>query len=411
MLHPAPTSNVRCSYVLDQALLAGMKALGCAAQGTRTNDRVLTRKAYEFYGAAVQAASTALLTPANTEDTLLLAVMMLTDFEAIIGAQYDAFDVWSKHVRGISALIEMRGKQQVQSSDGRLLFAQVLPSLLALYSRTGVPDHIHMLIAQMDSILSNTHDPVWHVTKAWIALADFQVDVMNDRAAGLVAIIADAHRLDTEFISAFRDVRSEWDCTTTTIPAEMRASLRPLEYLLTYQSSLASQIWTSMRQGRLVLRNLVLKCLQHLPGPLTHCHWVVVEATIAEYTATAYQMQCEILASAPQFIGLVPTPRGFLPATWNVMELSLRTAQRGNSDNTVCEVSSSIGISTYVTLQSDRLPVLRTTRAYNMVWALSLVASSTGQHTPEHSLAIELLRKLGNNLSVALATIQANKLA
>jgi hypothetical protein len=409
------------------ALLAGVKALGCATRSLATRDAGWSGHAYHFYGVAVYEVNKALRTSSASDDATLMAVLVVLDLEAMIGARESAADRWANHVRGASTLISLRGENQLRSVDGRLLFAQALSSLFALCFRSfvRVPEHVRQVINKADrDIMRRQHDPVWAVTKAWADALDLNCHLRSAEHLDLEAITNRAQQIDQAFINALAAASSQWTCTKHIMSPQMRLRWKPLKYLVRYQSSVAAQIWSTMRQGRLLMQAILLHCARHTrTQPTTGCRHKQQDQ-IEGCLANMSELRTDILASAPQSLGFI-SPSSSLKdfrtdacnVASNVSATSQQTVDDAQSraslnfliDQVKVQSPSTRGISAYVPLRSGILPVLRTTRAYNLLWALSLVVKTTESSTAEHQLALQFLDLLDLNTGLNLTPFKVEK--
>ena len=136
------------------------------------------------------------------------------------------------------------------------------------------------------------------------------------------------------------------------------------------------------------------------------------------------ELRTDILASAPQSLGFI-SPSSSLKdfrtdacnVASNVSGTSQQTVDDAQSraslnfliDQVKVQSPSMRGISAYVPLRSGILPVLRTTRAYNLLWALSLVVKTTESSTAEHQLALQFLDLLDLNTGLNLTPFKVEK--
>jgi hypothetical protein len=256
LVHPASTSNERCSLIQDSALLAAMKALGCAAQATIYRNQALSCDAQEFYVQAIKATSSALSQNTATSDTTLLAIITLSYYESTVGRDTESSDAWLNHVQGTSALLSLRGLEQIQTSDGRLLFMQAATNLMSLFTRLKkrLPPHIYELGQKAYENADRPHDMVWQVTLTWMKVVDFYSDVMDRRIPDAQKIISQALRLDADFISSFVNPSEAWLPRRVSVLQQHAKLLDPLQDVLLHSSTLVGQVSVSMSFGRLILQ-------------------------------------------------------------------------------------------------------------------------------------------------------------
>ena len=163
--HMAHPRSSRSPQVRDEKLLACMKAVGMASYYTATQSLTLRTAAMTYYATALSAVNVALMSLSSAlQDTTLLAIMALSSFEMMTSTFSPSLKGWASHVRGMAALIELRGVRQMETATGRLLFAQALSLIISDCIRAGmrVPDSIPRLL---DSLLKVRVVPCMYITR------------------------------------------------------------------------------------------------------------------------------------------------------------------------------------------------------------------------------------------------------
>jgi Fungal specific transcription factor domain len=116
---------------LNGALSAVISSVGLAALSNVSNDPTLMGKARQKHVSALSLTNAALRDPAIAkEDGTLAAVTLLGMFENITYRDFGNMKSWSNHVNGAAALVQLRGRQQLNTGVGRALFLQTRHSLV-----------------------------------------------------------------------------------------------------------------------------------------------------------------------------------------------------------------------------------------------------------------------------------------
>ena len=109
----------------SKALIHSIRALGLVGLARGADAPQLMQMAEGQYLNAIRAMNTALFdTEEAKKDNTLLAVMILTIFEMFTKGEKHNLVAWGNHIQGAAALLEARGKEQLQSREGIRLFVQ-----------------------------------------------------------------------------------------------------------------------------------------------------------------------------------------------------------------------------------------------------------------------------------------------
>jgi hypothetical protein len=131
------------------ALSCAVVALGLAGLSYRRNESSLLSAAKSMYSSALHLTNEALRDPATAAtDTTLISVLLLGLFEVSLSSldlstsaelmlrqtntcnAPPSMRAWLKHISGATALLELRGKQQLDTEIGRRLFAHLLTQIV-----------------------------------------------------------------------------------------------------------------------------------------------------------------------------------------------------------------------------------------------------------------------------------------
>lgn len=200
VIQPNPDSNVSI-HVKDTILLDSMKALGMAAYANFGRCKDLQEKAREYYIQAIQETNSILQSPDYLEDRALLAVLMLSFFEAVAGSSDNhSTSGWESHIRGLATLYELRGPKQVQTAEGRLLFMQAIANVTVSCFQVGarLPRSMHDVMRQAFQQLGVWRGPMCRLHSAYMRLCDLDSDSVQDTALDPHQLLDRALQLDNE---------------------------------------------------------------------------------------------------------------------------------------------------------------------------------------------------------------------
>jgi hypothetical protein len=122
----------------DGHLQHAFNACALASLGNRvTSDSVkFQERAYAEYSRALAGTNAALRHPEGSKsDTTLAAVLMLGMFENITAKQMGDF-AWGSHVEGAIQIVKARGRKQLRTKTGLLLFIAVRTQLVSPWLRS-----------------------------------------------------------------------------------------------------------------------------------------------------------------------------------------------------------------------------------------------------------------------------------
>lgn len=133
-------SDLYHTDTLPEGLMASMQAVGLAGYAHAVRAPSLKKNAQYLYMRALRATNTALRSPKEVKkDTTLMAVMILQIFETVTGCNQRSLTAWAEHVAGASALLRLRGPEQLNTPSGRRMFIQASSSLMISCIQRGLP--------------------------------------------------------------------------------------------------------------------------------------------------------------------------------------------------------------------------------------------------------------------------------
>lgn len=229
-------------------LLHGMKAVGLAGFAHASNSPSLMKSARWQYCKALKEVNTALKSPVHVKkDSTLTSIMVLSIFETITGCNQKSLKAWSDHIQGASALLKLRGVEQVDTITGRRLFGQVASSLMicCLTRQLPLPSHI---IEWSLAAKSKFETP----DRALVAhglMMDFtmlRASVLDGTLSEPLAVLSRALELDSELIVLFTtNLSDEW--AYESIYTELTDDRIHNGYYHLYYDHWVAQVWNGMR--------------------------------------------------------------------------------------------------------------------------------------------------------------------
>lgn len=188
-------ANLYNTNSVDEGLQASMKAVGFAGFSHIANTPQLMVNARHQYIRALKLTNAALASPMKAkEDTTLISVMVLGIFETITGCNQRSFKAWAGHVEGACALLKLRGPEQFQGAGGRLMFLQVVTSLVYSSIQCGkpLPRFIIEWTREARKALLSYPDPSQLLQEAMMDFTDFQASLCDRSCSDPKIILARA---------------------------------------------------------------------------------------------------------------------------------------------------------------------------------------------------------------------------
>lgn len=122
---------LKTTYEYDDNLMASMKAVGLAGFANVENSLEVMEQARMEYCKALRLTNIALqLSETARKNSTLLSIKVLSMYETVTGSSQKSLEVWADHIRGASALIKLRGSEQLEMPEGRRLVIHVTSYIL-----------------------------------------------------------------------------------------------------------------------------------------------------------------------------------------------------------------------------------------------------------------------------------------
>ncbi|KAF2164921.1 hypothetical protein M409DRAFT_56275 [Zasmidium cellare ATCC 36951] len=406
-----------------------MKAHGLATCAVAERCSLARVEARRHYLSAIQKVNSVLRDGHSaTDDHLLLAVMMLSTIESITDSREAPLDAWKSHVEGCTAILNLRGPEQIRDPQGRLLFMQATSCLTSqcLFSSSRMPDEIQMLTDEATKYITRAHsrsgehvqehteiDPcfkhmlsdkaTWAMHQAGMTLTNFNSDIKCGRVQDPMHMSGQILQQDEQLNEAYRQA------SQSTADGMYAAEPTLMTYEEAFDQYLAIQISNSIRGCRLLLHTMNQHLLKTASATPSH------EATLQASAAVIDDMRSQILESVPYQVSLAKkwlnrpnVPSGFP----NLRQLLSPPAGVSTAVFVAAEHiltgSSTTQHKTFFTPQDP--PILRISHGYNIIAALLLVGCVPTPGSRERKSTCELLRLLGESLSIPQAIIFAERM-
>ncbi|KAJ5491355.1 hypothetical protein N7539_002922 [Penicillium diatomitis] len=268
---PSPTPSKRA---MQSSLLAVSSAMLSRARKKRS----LQRLAQEEYVSALNLLNTALADVKEAKTNQALgAVILLAIYEIICSRAPKDIDQWTRHITGATALLHLRGPDQLKTEIGLRLF---------LHLRYQISNRLIMIIGRLASlradlregIVTDSHEVLAITSRleadlvAWLATLppefNYQTETVipydilfQERRGGLVPYDDQYHEYPNLWIS---NTWNHYRCTRIIINEIALEHIRKLAMSST-NASLSEEIWQQGKAQRINIRRLAVDICRSVP--------------------------------------------------------------------------------------------------------------------------------------------------
>lgn len=410
------SQNVSGTIWAEKILHTSIEATGLAAFSHIARAPGLMTEARKAYVEAIKLTNNALACPAQcTNDSTLLAVMVLTSFEATVGFERRSLDDWDRHIKGTAALIQARGLRQLQTVTGTRLFMQSVSAMVTSCLRldTPIPKGVQEIRhAAAANGYQYTKAAGWKVMETMMDFTDFHSHIQKRRLVDPRTILKIALELDSRMFSIIEELDDEWKFDT--VPVDNN----PSGYAHIYHNFGAAQGWNGIRAIRVMLHGIARVAIRrdressHPRSSLDEVYTEQLERS-AEVLA---QLQADILASIPQHLGYTAsgtnsqasTPSdasstGFdlpKPTTKLPFERSFLWSHFDNQNQILHPFNET----------NSELPIIRMFGGYLLPWVLYLAGTMEIATFEQQAWVAKALRDIASSLGVKQALVLASML-
>ena len=260
-VHEIPCKSAHeLKQVGNGALFAAAKVLGLEGLRQESSTRFM-----KHYNEALRLLNSALTCPvAAKEDCTLLSTIIMTAIEIKISPQLSIEDYFN-HVKGATALLELRGPDQVLTKLGAALYMQVSAQLYmsCVFGQHEVPKQFRELRAQIVPYLKSDTLSCWREHGVLMRYVDFKVmaDALLQQGEmspeqGRV-VITEALEIYGDYNSIFLAAPAIWRFRSVDVSSKPWAGTQQI-----YECFIAAQSWTGFRVTTLALFDIIDKALQ-----------------------------------------------------------------------------------------------------------------------------------------------------
>ena len=304
---------------LPECLFSGMKAVGLAGYSHSVYAPSLMKHAQYQYVQALRATNEALRSPILvTRDSTLISIHILSIYEAITGTNQKSLKAWADHIFGASALLKLRGREQISTMEGRQLFLQTVSMLMvtSVQQNIPLPDYIMEWTREAREMIP-FFSPGLSCQEVMMEFTAYNASICDGTLNDSDAIITRGLELDGMLKDAFENPYDTWEYETVFTEAEPELIYNGCYHV--YHDNWVAQIWNGMRCFRCLFHERIHETIQaarleHPPRLTDPSHTTQLQIS----TDIMCNMQADILASVPQHLGYVsrlnryPTPPLFI---------------------------------------------------------------------------------------------------
>lgn len=247
------------------ALYMAVKTLGLESIPNRNEFQVM-----RLYNEAIGLLNTALATPdLATSDSTLLSTIIMCTIEMKACPQL-SLDDYFNHVQGASALLQLRGPEQVSTKLGAALYMQMSAQVYlgCLFGQQRLPDGFRQLREQVATYTKEPPLPCWREHGAMMRFIDFKHAAERSIKQGQLSlenatpIVVEAFVVYEELSSIFENAPPIWRFQSINSAAQPWVEQEHI-----YKSFIAAVSWTSFRLTTAMLFDVVLRTLQACSDP------------------------------------------------------------------------------------------------------------------------------------------------
>jgi hypothetical protein len=393
-------------YGMENTVITTGKAVGLAGISNFARTADLKAEARKRYLAAIQAVNNALAQSSTaTDDSTLISILLLVQFETIECCLPRSLAAWETHVKGAAAVLKMRGAERLKKPLEIRLFVQATSFLTARCMKVGIapPEYLFGL-AEIASKNVSANEPGWRIFHLQMQFARFRSEISQGVITDLHLILREALRLDGLCSSIPLEGNPVGDFET--IPSDHDSDVIMVGYYHVYPNFMAAHIWNAIRTTRLALHEIIRKTL--LKGFACHPPVFFDMEHTAQFqisTDTLLQLQRDVLASIPQHLGLTiidnTKAKEELPLGQNSFAPRFPWSNFQSSVYNPNPTSSPL---------PNGLPLIRSFGGYVLPWLLYVVGRLSITTPMIQQKILKTLRLIGHLMGIQQAFILADEM-
>lgn len=377
---------------INEQLSAGIYAVGLATLSNEFNSSDILKKARKWYTRTLHLTNKALSSSHGvTEDSTLVAVMLLSLYETTTCKSQLPITAWMDHINGATELVRLRGRQQLRTPLGIQLFTQMTDNIIVscVQREVSVPSDIIALRAHAANFIDGS-GPAWRFSDIIVRYTSFRAGIKDGNLSDADAIIACAMRTDSDLNSWSKTLPLQWKYET--IFTDTDKELVYEGYYHVYHDHRIAQMLNSFRMTRILLHQLINDRVvrrisssrpSHIPPDYTALAQLSVE--------TMVKMSSEVCASVPQFTACAPS---FLSRTFRSQVSPSPFSSISSLTSPEHKLTSQPKAQApYLAQNSYAFPIAG---GYFLLWPLFLVASLPISHNSLRLWVINRLSFIGN---------------
>lgn len=374
----------------DLHLRHAFAACALAHLNNRVNagEQRIGEKALLAYTKALNSTNTALRDPeAQKADGTLAAILLLGLFENITAKQMGML-AWGSHIEGAIQLVKQRGRKQLRTKTGLLLFIAVRTQMIIHTLSTGkapimgvewwISDAVKdEAAARCQRLNIKTSELRAEVTRLMTTMARTPENIEL-----MLALIRRAQVIDQECVNWTKGLPELWQYKTVAwednVPGGnyCKAEVYPGRVDV-YTDFWIASVWNMVRVSRICLASVVVRCAAWVCSPVDY-------RTTPEYATaarTCVDTITDIIASVPYHLG------------WHLKRKQQLLQKNPNLSGFACG--------------EDDNPGMKGLAGYFLTWPLACLVSQDYSTDSQRAWAIGRLRFIGDELGVKYAHILA----
>ncbi|CAN8105008.1 unnamed protein product [Discula destructiva] len=298
------TSNGHLQHAFNACSLAHL------GNRVKSDGESIPNQALSEYTKALTSTHTALMDPVKSQtDGTLAAVLLLGLYENITAKEMGVFS-WGSHIEGAISLVKSRGREQIRTETGLLLFIAVRTQMI-IHSLTAakapgmgvdwwlsdaVKDQVAADCQRINIKTSELRAEVYRLMST-VARTPENIELM-------LALIRRAQTIDSECVRWMKNVPGSWKWKSVawedSVPSGdfSRAEVFPGRVDI-YRDFYIASVWNMVRVSRLILASVIVRCAAWVCSPVDY-------RTTPEYATaarTCVDMITDIIASVPYHLG------------------------------------------------------------------------------------------------------------
>lgn len=383
----------------EEVLQNSVNAASLAGLANSTKNPHIMAKAQKAYGSALRMTNNALrIKDTAIKDSTLISVIMLGLYENFVYHDKRSIQAWAKHVKGASALLNLRGKEQFESNTARRIFHHLygIIMLVGLESGQGVPDGL----GELYDYCNPTSDYTVHGRQWTTRLTHFMhnsINLSQDKESDPITLVTKAIKLDRELDSIKALIPKVWQYETVHLEQPSEYAYGTFYHI--YMDSWIAQMWNNLRSCRMYLYRVIREqlwkgraCVPPLFSEEEAAPQIAAAEKVLRTTIAA------VCASAPQLTGMIVFP------SWPTPKAS------GSFAGLHPEVSSPDDCRYQIHPPGTFLEPARPTGMHHLIWPLYAAGSSDFSNNEMQKWIIDLLYFIALRIGTRQAVVLADSL-